>query len=60
MIKKIRNLFLSWAKNFILKNIDKNQDGVITPEEILDFVQELINVYENLTDIKLEIKIKRK
>jgi hypothetical protein len=60
MIKKIRNLFISWAKNFILKNIDKNQDGVVTSEEVLDFVQELINVYENLTDIKLEIKMKRK
>jgi regulator of sigma D len=57
IFEKIRIWMLNWCKNFILNNIDKNQDGTITADEVLDFAQDLIDIYEDITGEELGIVI---
>ena len=53
----IFNWVFKLAKNYVIKHIDKNNDGKITPEEILDFAMDIIEIYEKITGEELEIII---
>ena len=58
LLFKIKNWLLKKAKDFIIKNIDVNDDGYIDPDEVLDFVKKLISYYEAVTGKEIKVKFK--
>jgi hypothetical protein len=57
---KIGIIIINWlaklAKNFLIKYVDANNDGVIDSDELLDFAKAIIEKYEEQFNVEVEFE----